>query len=69
MNQQYVSSKDLSDLLGLKPKTVTNWRRRKTGPPFHRISPSCVRYSLPEVEHWMASRKVEPGKRTKRWWL
>lgn len=43
-------------ILGLTPRALEERRRRGGGPPYVRLSPTCVRYRLTDIEEWIASR-------------
>jgi predicted DNA-binding transcriptional regulator AlpA len=43
-------------LLGLKPRTLTEWRMLGTGPAYVRISNRCIRYRLSDLDAWAAER-------------
>jgi predicted site-specific integrase-resolvase len=47
---------EAADALGLKPRTLQEWRRRGDGVPFVRVSSRCVRYDLREIERYIAAR-------------
>jgi predicted DNA-binding transcriptional regulator AlpA len=49
--------------LGLKPKTLENWRSQGIAPPFYRIG--CrIRYEDSELDQWMAERRYAPEPRS-----
>lgn len=57
---QYIDERTAAALLGLDPRTLTNWRARGFGPPhykFGRGRRGYVRYERSEIEAWMASRR------------
>lgn len=43
-------------VLGVRPRTLEDWRRRGGGPPYIRVSATCVRYSLDPLEAWLQAR-------------
>lgn len=43
--------------LGLKPRTLQEWRRRGYGPPYVRLSSRCVRYDVRDLRTWIGERK------------
>ncbi len=43
-------------ILGLKPRTLEEWRRRGGGPQFIRLSATCVRYSIDSLNEWISER-------------
>lgn len=46
----------LAGLLGVPVQTVYAWRSRGGGPPAHRVG-RHLRYSLSDVEAWLAERR------------
>ena len=42
--------------LGLRPRTLEEWRRRGGGPQFIRLSATCVRYSIDSLNEWISER-------------
>lgn len=48
---------DAAHSLGLKPRTLQNWRwEGRDGPPWVRISSRCVRYLVSDLEQWARER-------------
>lgn len=45
-----------AERMGVKRKTLDNWRCAKKGPPFYRIGGRVV-YDDDEVERWLAERR------------
>ena len=43
-------------MLDLKARTLEEWRHRGGGPPFVRLSQTCVRYPLDSLMAWIAER-------------
>lgn len=56
------STEDVADLLGVDPSTLRRWRTSTPpqGPPFVRLTSRVTLYSVPDVEAWLASRRVDP---------
>lgn len=48
---------DAARFLGVEPRTLETWRYRGGGPVFVRISASCVRYDIADLDNWIAERK------------
>jgi hypothetical protein len=55
---QLVSTAVAADLLGLTVRGLEGMRMRRTGPPFVRISGRCIRYSLGDLERFVATKLV-----------
>ena len=43
-------------VLDVKPRTLEEWRSRGGGPPFVRLSATCVRYELDKLKEWISER-------------
>lgn len=54
---KFYNEKELAQLLGLKPRTLQEWRTKKRGPKYIRISNNTVRYDAQDVEAWIKERK------------
>lgn len=50
-----LSTKELSELLGVNTNTLSNWRKEK-GLPFIQVE-KTIRYNRQEVEVWLKSQK------------
>jgi predicted DNA-binding transcriptional regulator AlpA len=63
LHSGWYSTEDVADLLGVDPSTLRRWRTSTPvqGPPFVRLTSRVVMYSVPDVETWLASRRVVPG--------
>jgi predicted DNA-binding transcriptional regulator AlpA len=47
--------------LGLSERTLEAWRSRGEGPPFLRVGPRRVAYSLNDLDSWLRLRRCDPG--------
>lgn len=47
---------EIAEFLNVSPRTLTEWRYRRTGPPYHPVG-RHVRYSWTDVEKWLAQQK------------
>ena len=57
MNQEYINTKQVSQLLGLPQSTMKRFRKQpKKGPPWTRIG-SLIRYNVREVRDWMIANQ------------
>jgi predicted DNA-binding transcriptional regulator AlpA len=59
----WYTTDDVADLLGVDPSTLRRWRTSTPpqGPPFVRLTARVTVYSAPDVEAWLASRRVDPA--------
>jgi len=48
-------------MLGVSTCTLRRWRLRGFGPPFMRVGPRNVSYSLKDIEIYLAAARVVPG--------
>lgn len=49
----YLSTREVADLLGMSPHTINRWRYEGTGPKFVRIGSKVCRYRAEDVEQWI----------------
>jgi hypothetical protein len=61
-NEPSFTETSLAEKYGIKPQTWRKWRTRGRGPAFYRLG-GKIRYSLSDVEAWIAANRVEPGAR------
>ncbi len=50
-----LDSRAVSELLGVKPSTLAQWRLNGGGPPFVKLGARCVRYRPEVVAAWINS--------------
>ncbi|MDD9376537.1 helix-turn-helix domain-containing protein [Streptomyces sp. ZAF1911] len=57
-----LTSAEVADRLGVSEKTLGNWRTRRYGPPFIRLSGAFgpVRYRPADVDAWEERRLTDP---------
>lgn len=54
---QLIDEKVAAQYLGLKPRTLQDWRQRSSsGPPFVRISGRCIKYRRIDLREWADAR-------------
>ena len=56
MNQEYLNTKQIAQLLGLSVSTVKRLRKSFTGPPYTRVGRQ-IRYFTPNVRDWMVANQ------------
>ncbi len=63
LHSGWYTTEDVADLLGVDPSTLRRWRTSTPlqGPPFVRLTSRVTMYSVPDVEAWLVSRRVDPG--------
>jgi len=52
--QDLFNTDELSDSLGISPRTVYAWRKHR-GLPFVRVGPRLIRFDIFSVEAWLES--------------
>ncbi|WP_245677673.1 helix-turn-helix transcriptional regulator [Nocardia acidivorans] len=52
---EWLSRKEVSEVLGFSPKTLANWALENKGPRFARIGGGQCRYRLSDVTEWQNS--------------
>lgn len=64
ITSRWYSTEELAELLGVDPSSVRRWRtsRPPQGPPFVRLSARHTIYSTSDVEAWLRSRRIDPGR-------
>ncbi|MEV6423712.1 helix-turn-helix domain-containing protein [Streptomyces sp. NPDC051662] len=60
----WYSTEELADILHVDPSTLRRWRiaHPRQGPPYVQMSKRVILYSARDVEHWIAQRRVSPGR-------
>lgn len=53
-----LTPKQLAGKIGVGEETLYNWRRKRTGPAFYKIS-GAIYYRSEDVENWIKSQRVE----------
>jgi len=56
-----ITEKEAATHLGLAVQTLRNWRSRRKGPPYLKIS-RAVRYKISDVEEFLEQHKIFPEK-------
>jgi len=54
-----LNTEEAATLLGISRHTMEDWRWKRLGPPWIRISKSCVRYDLDALRLWLSEHTVE----------
>lgn len=53
-----LTTKDVAEMTGLSPETISQWRWLKKEIPFVRLGKKCVRYRQSDIDAWLAKRVV-----------
>jgi predicted DNA-binding transcriptional regulator AlpA len=53
---QFLTTEQAAQVYGLTARALVERRRRGDGPPFVRLSPTCVRYRLSDLERYAEER-------------
>lgn len=51
-------SAEVASHLGIAVRTLEDWRRRKCGPPFHRLGKRLVVYFEDELGNWINAQRT-----------
>jgi predicted DNA-binding transcriptional regulator AlpA len=57
VGRKFIGPEDLAKWLQISPRTIQQWRARRQGPPYVRVSYKQVRYAVEDVESWLATRE------------
>lgn len=64
LHNGWYSTEEVAELLGVDASTLRRWRTATPlqGPPFVRLTSRVTMYSVPDVQAWLASRRIDPAK-------
>jgi hypothetical protein len=64
LGSRWYSTEELANLLGVDASSIRRWRtsRPAQGPPFVKLSSRVTVYNARDVEHWLLSRRIDPGR-------
>lgn len=48
----------VAKIVGVCGRTLMRWREVQAGPAFYRLGPRRIRYSLADVQRWMAQQRA-----------
>jgi predicted DNA-binding transcriptional regulator AlpA len=54
-----LNTEEAAALLGISRHTLEDWRWKRLGPPWIRITRSCVRYDLDALRQWLSEHTIE----------
>lgn len=55
LNETLLTEKMVSEMLGLKPRTLQQWRFVGRGPKYIKLSERVIRYKWSDVQDWVAT--------------
>jgi hypothetical protein len=58
VTSNWLNERQAADYIGVVPGTLNTWRCRGRGPRFHRVSGKMIRYSVHDLDAFMASKVV-----------
>lgn len=63
LHSGWYTTEEVAELLGVDASTLRRWRTSNPvqGPPFVRLTSRVTLYSVPDVQAWLASRRVDPA--------
>ena len=61
MSDFYLTEKEAAKVLSLSPRTLSNWRAKRVGPPWLKLEGKIVRYSMNRLREWMSSNIINLG--------
>ena len=64
MVEQYLNEKEAAQILGVEPRTLADWRWKRTGPAYTKLLTGTIRYLASDVNAYAAAGKIVPGATT-----
>ncbi|WP_338315364.1 helix-turn-helix domain-containing protein [Streptomyces bohaiensis] len=63
LHDGWYTTDEVAALLGVDASTLRRWRTSQPvqGPPFVRLTSRVTMYSVPDVQRWLESRRVDPS--------
>jgi Helix-turn-helix domain len=58
----WLTTEELAKVIKVDPSTLRRWRTAKPlqGPPFYALSDRVTKYSVPDIEQWLAAHRIQP---------
>ena len=53
----------VAEMLQMSPSTLEDWRWKRLGPPFIRVSRGCIRYEEEDIKQWLDTLRVREIRR------
>lgn len=57
---EWITAKDVAELIGVSLFTVYSWARKGTGPGHYRVNGRSIRYDRAEVLAWREAQRQTP---------
>ena len=57
MIEPLLTPEAVAELLSVSPRTLEGWRQKGKGPPWHALTPGCVRYRRADIYAWLDAAK------------
>ena len=57
---EYLTTAVTAKLLGMGASTLELWRARGTGPAWHKVGATAIRYSRADLDAWLAKNPRKP---------
>jgi excisionase family DNA binding protein len=57
VTDEYLTTRQLADLLQVSAENVVYWRRKRTGPPHIKVG-KHIRYDRADIDAWLAEHQV-----------
>ncbi|MFG2824912.1 helix-turn-helix transcriptional regulator [Kitasatospora sp. NPDC048365] len=63
LHSGWYETDEVAELIGVDPSTLRRWRTSlpPQGPPFVRLTSRVTMYSVPDVQAWLRSRRIDPA--------
>ncbi len=59
MEDELWTTEEAARFLGISTRQMWEWRRKRHGPPFIRLSRQCIRYLVSDLKEYVNSLRVE----------
>jgi predicted DNA-binding transcriptional regulator AlpA len=62
--EKHLTTREVAEMLGLKPITIKLWRVQGKGPRWQRVGSRAIRYALSDVKAWLNAASASAKLRT-----
>ena len=56
--RRLLTTEQAAEILGRSPDTLVDWRWKRTGPPWIRVTRSCIRYDEAALYAWLDAHTI-----------